>query len=299
MSFTIAGMLMQLAAHAQTSWDDYVFTVPQNWIIQKNKDFIMLAQSQDPTSGCVVQILLPTESSGNLEQDVQGVFAMMYPGWEYRNAGEKQHDLIKGHTTQGLEYCMMEAPMKKVRPDGFYYDYEDGSALVIGLGKQVVIIATRHERLIACQCRRDYNLWKRFFHSFTVKNAPVPKNSDEDPATRIIGLWKTAESMVVSDYAFAANGHYKHDGAIASSSTSRDQNYEYLHIKSYSFEGDGTYSITKKELSLLRRGAAAAEKRLVRFEKVNHGSTGWKDRMVMLDKDVAGVYEVRYEKQIE
>jgi hypothetical protein len=295
-SLAIAGMLMQLAAHAQVSFDDYVFTAPENWLVQKNKDFILLAQNQDLNAGCVVQILLPAASSGNLEKDAQDVFAMMYPGWEYRNAGEKQHDLIKGHTPQGLEYCIMEAPMKKVRPDGYYYDYEDGSAVVIGLEKQMIILAARHNRLLACECGRKYNLWKRFFKSFTVKNAKLPVNTSEEPAKKIIGVWKVAESMAISDYVFAANGHFQHGGAIGSSSTSRDQYYEYLHIKSYSFEGDGTWSISKNEITLKKRGSKE-DKKAIRFEKVNHGGTGWKDRMFMMGKDVAGEYETCYEKQ--
>jgi hypothetical protein len=299
LSLAVAGMLMQLVAHAQTSFDDYEYTTPENWLVQKNKDFILLAQNQDLNAGCVIQLLLPTASSGNLEEDAKGVFAMMYPGWEYRNSGEKQHDLIKGHTKQGLEYCIMEAPMKKMRPDGYYFDYEDGSAIVIGLEKQMIIIAARHNRLLACECHRKYNLWNRFFKSFTVNNATVPKRTTEEMSKQIIGVWKIAESMAISDYVFAANGHYQHGGAIAGSSTSRDQHYEYLHIKSYSFEGDGSYSLSNNELTLKKRGAREAEKRSIRFEKVNHGGKGWKDRMYMMGKDVAGDYEARYEKQVK
>lgn len=290
--------LLLLRATAQTGFDDYIFTPPQNWQEQKTKDFIFLSQSQDPASGCVAQILLPAASSGDLEKDAKAVFAMMYPGWEYRNSGDKQYDLTKGNTAQGLPFCMMEAAVKKVRADGYYYDYEDGSALVIGVGKQIVIIASRHERLTSCECRRNYILWKRFFNSFTVKNAVPPQHTEEDASTKIIGVWKTAESMSVSDYVFAANGHYQHGGALATSSTSRDQYYEYLHIKSYSFEGDGTWAILKNELTLTKRGEKEGEKRIVRFEQVNHGGTGWKDRMVLLQKDAAGEYEVRYEKQL-
>lgn len=294
---TIASILMQLTAHAQTAFDDYSFTTPENWLVQKNKDFLLLAQSQDPNAGCVIQVLLPSASSGNLEQDAKGVFALMYPGWEYRNTGEKHHDLVKGHTPQGLEYCMMQAPMKKMRPDGYYYDYEDGSALVIGVEKQMVIIAARHNRLLACECDRKYNLWKRFFKSFTIKNVTAPASKAEEPSKRIIGVWKIAETMAVSDYVFAANGNFSHGGAIASSSTSRDQHYEYLHIKSYSFEGDGNYTITGNTLTLKKKGAGEAEKKEIRFEKVNHGDTGWKERMYMMGRDAAGEYEACYEKQ--
>ncbi len=34
-----------------------------------------------------------------------------------------------------------------------------------------------------------------------------------------------------------------------------------------------------------------------RFEKVNHGGTGWKDRIWMLKKDETGERELCYEKR--
>lgn len=294
---TVSALLLQMMTQAQINFDNYTYTAPENWLVQKNKDFIMLAQSQDVSAGCVVQILLPTTSSGNLEKNAKDVFNMMYPGWEYRNTGEKEHDLFKGHTAQGLEYCRMEAQVKKVRADGYYYDYEDGVALVIGVEKQIVIIAARHNRLLACECKRKYNLWSRFFKSFTISNAVAPTVAGETISEKIVGLWKTAESMVVSDYVFAANGNYQHGGAIGSTSTSRDQYYEYIHMKSYSFTGDGSYSITTNQLTLKKRGAKSPEKIPIRFETVNHGGTGWTDRLYMMRKDVAGEYEVSYEKK--
>jgi hypothetical protein len=293
---TVSFLLMQMMTQAQINFDNYTYTVPENWLVQKNRDFIMLAQSQDVSAGCVVQILLPTISSGNLEKDAKDVFNMMYPGWEYRNTGEKEHDLFKGHTAQGLAYCRMEAQVKKVRADGYYYDYEDGVALVIGVEKQIVIIAARHNRLLACECKRKYNLWNRFFKSFTITNAVSPAIAGGDISQKIIGLWKTAESMVVSDYVFAANGNYQHGGAIGSTSTNRDQFYEYIHMKSYSFTGDGSYSINANQLTLNKRGAKTPEKIPIRFESVNHGGTGWKDRLYMMGNDVAGEYEVSYER---
>jgi len=294
---TASALLLHITTQAQINFHSYTYTAPENWLVQKNKDFIMLAQSQDGNMGCVIQILLPNNSSGNLEKDAKDVFNMMYPGWEYRNSGEKEHDLFKGYTTQGLPYCRMEAEVKKARPDGHYYDYEDGVALVIGIEKQLVIIAARHNRLLACECRRKYNLWSRFFQSFKIANAKATTTIGTAPAEKIVGLWKTAESMVVSDYVFAANGNYQHGGAIGSTSTSRDQNYVYIHMKSYSFTGDGSYSVTGNQLTLKKRGAKTPEKIPIRFETVNHGGTGWKERMYMMGNGVAGEYEVGYEKK--
>ena len=89
---TVSFLLLQMITQAQIDFENYSYTAPENWLVQKNKDFILLAQSQDPGAGCVVQILLPANSSGNLEKDAKDVFNMMYPGWEYRNTGEKEHD---------------------------------------------------------------------------------------------------------------------------------------------------------------------------------------------------------------
>ena len=50
------------------------------------------------------------------------------------------------------------------------------------------------------------------------------------------------------------------------------------------------------QLTLKKRGAKSVEKIPIRFESVNHGGTGWKDRLYMMGKDVAGEYEVSYER---
>jgi hypothetical protein len=67
-------------------------------------------------------------------------------------------------------------------------------------------------------------------------------------------------------------------------------------MKSYSFTGDGSYSINANQLTLNKRGAKTPEKIPIRFESVNHGGTGWKDRLYMMGNDVAGEYEVSYER---
>jgi hypothetical protein len=82
-----------------------------------------------------------------------------------------------------------------------------------------------------------------------VKNADTPKNI-KDAAARIIGAWSQTESGASSEYVFAGNGHYALVGALGSTFTSRDINYEYLHIKTYAFQGDGSYSISGNKLTL-------------------------------------------------
>ena len=278
-------------------WNNYAFVAPDNWFTTRNKDFIQLAQSQTE-QGCVITILSPQASSGNLETDAKAVFDMMYPGWKYRYTGEKQYDISKGYTQQGLEYCMFDAPMHKMRPDGYYYDYEDGSAWVIRMGNQVAIIAGRHNRLIACNCYHYYHNWRRFFNSFTVKNQTAQNTSGQDLSKRIIGSWMQMGSGALTEYIFAANGHYQFIGAYGTSSNVTRNYTEYVEIKSSAWEGDGIYSMKGNKIILTGRGDNNKEEITFRFEKVNHGGTGWKERLCMLKifRADGKPYEVCYEK---
>lgn len=273
---------------------DYDFTAPDKWQLQKNRDHLLIQNMQ---SGCAIRILEPQPSSGDLEKDAKTVFNMMYAGWQYQKAGEYQYVLSKGFLPKGLEYCMMEAPMSMTATDG-RYNLEEGAGLVIKAGTQIVIVSVRHNSgLIGHdECRLKYNTWRRFFNSFTVKNAIIPGNTS-DAASRIIGGWSQIESGASSVYVFAANGNYALYGALGTSSTSRDYNYEYLHIKTYAFNGDGNYNISGNQLTLEKRSDHKSEQVRFRFEKVNHGGRGWKERLWMLTKDRFGENEVVYEKR--
>lgn len=277
-------------------WSHYAFTAPDKWLTHKTKDYILLSSSQTIEHGCLITILPPQPSSGNLEADAKNIFNQMYPGWQYRFTGEKHDDLSKGYTPQGLEYCMMEAPMHKMRPDGYYYDYEDGAVWVISLGKQIAIITGRHNRLIACFCNQQYNTWRRFFNSFTIKNQSVPKATEENISKRIVGSWKAMGGSALTNYIFAANGNYQFIGAYGTTTKISDYSYEYIHTRASTFQGDGSYSVNRNQLMIKGRGDKNTETVQFRFEKVNHGDKGWKERLYMLKKDVAGEYEVCYEK---
>jgi hypothetical protein len=281
------------------SWDNYSFVVPDKWFTNKTKDYINLSQSQAAAEGCLITILPLQASSGNLEVDARSVFDQMYPGWQYRNTGEKQFDFSKGYTQQGLEYFMVEAPMRKQRPDGYYYDYEDGVVWLIGVGKKVAIVAARHNRLLACTCFQQYDEWRRFFNSFNVNTQSVPTPNDPDASKRIIGSWMAIGSSALTEYLFAANGNYQFIGAYGSASTVTKNYDEYIQIKSSSWQGDGSYSIKGNQISLKGMGDKQPEHVQFRFEKVNHGGTGWNDRLFLL-KTSAGdgkLYEVCYEKE--
>lgn len=273
---------------------DYDFITPEEWQAQNNKDHLLIQNRQ---SGCVIRILEPQQSTGNLEQDAKAVFDMMYQGWQYQKSGAQRYVLSKGFLPKGLEFCMMEAPMSMTAADG-RYNLEEGAALVIKAGIQIVIVSVRHNSgLIGHDdCRLKYTTWRRFFNSFTVKNATVPKNA-EDASLKIIGAWSQTESGASSEYIFAANGNYAFYGAIGTSSTSRDYNYEYLHIKTYAFSGDGSYAISGNQLTLKKQNDSNPEQMRFRFSKVSYGGTGWKERLYMLTKDRFGENEVCYEKR--
>jgi hypothetical protein len=286
-----------------TSFSEYQFAAPQGWYVQNNKDHLSMSQSQVRGEACLILVIPPHQSSGNLETDAKNVFDQMYPGWSYRYTGEKKYDLLKGYTLQGLEYCVITASMNKLSADGSRFDgYEDGSAMVIKNANSVAIISIRHNTAMMAHndCVNKYETCARFFNSFTVNNAIIPQKTEEAPSKRIIGVWKlNAQGPAVGEYVFAANGNYQLVGAIGTSSTTSDYRYEYLHLTSYAFKGDGSYSINGNQLKLMKRSDNKPELQRIRFEKVNHGGTGWKDRMHMLKTSAVDgkEYEVSYEKE--
>ncbi|HYF30249.1 MAG TPA: hypothetical protein VD993_03925 [Chitinophagaceae bacterium] len=279
------------------NWSNYSFIMPDKWTVSKTNQYTLLSQSP-AGEGCLITIFPPQPSSGNLETDARSLFNQMYPGWKFRNTGEKQYRILKGYTTQGLEYCMMEGDMHKMRPDGYYYDYEDGAVWVISMGKQVAIVTGRHNRLLSCYCHHYYENWRRFFNSFTVKNQLPPKNT-EDASKRIIGGWMAIGGMALTEYIFAANGNYQFIGAYGTTSKVTEGYNDYLQIKTSAWKGDGTYSIRGNQIIFKKYGSQTADQVRFRFEKVNHGGTGWKDRLYMLQVSVADgkEFEVCYEKQ--
>ncbi len=278
--------------------NDYEFIPPQGWQAQNKKEYI---QFQNMGSGCLIQVFIPQPSTGNLEQDAVAVFEMMYKGWQFQRTGERQFDLSKGFLPKGLEYCRMEASMSMTGTDVRYH-LEEGIAFLVKAGNQNVIISVRHNASMMehDDCWKKYETCGRFFNSFTVKNVPIPGSGAVDNSKRIIGVWGvTGPGVVAGEYVFAANGHCQLGGAIGSSTTTTDYRYEYLHLTSYAFEGDGTYSIAGNQLTLKKRGDNPEQAR-IRFEQVNHGGKGWKDRFYILKtRTVDGKekeYEACYEK---
>ncbi len=273
---------------------DYVFIAPDKWQRQNNNDHIAFINLQ---SGCTIKILSPQPSSGNLEQDANAVFDMMYNGWNYQKSGDRKFVLAKGFLHKGAEYFIKEATMSGLNAQGQYM-IEEGTAMVVKAGNQIIIISVRHNSstLGHNDCQK-YETWRRFFNSFTVKNAVVPK-IEEDAAGTIIGAWSQTESGASSEYLFAANGNYALIGAIGSTHTSSDYRFEYLHIKTYAFAGDGSYSISGNQVTLKKRNQNPEQVRF-RFEKVNYGGTGWRDRICLLKRNVSdgNEYEVCYEKR--
>lgn len=278
------------------SLNDYDFTAPEKWQVQNSRDHISFI---NPHSGCSIKILSPQPSSGNPEQDANSVFDMMYKGWGYQKSGDKKFTLAKGFLPKGLEYFIKEAAMSGTNTVGQYI-IEEGTAMVVKAGNQTVIISVRHNSSMTGHddCYRNYNTWRRFVNSFSIKNAEQAKINEQENAQRIMGLWKIdATGIVAGDYVFAANGNYQSGGGLGSSTTTSDMYYKNIYNRAYPFEGDGSYSVSGNILTLKKRGAVA-EQVTIRFEKVNHGGAGWNDRLYMIKKERIGENESLYEKQL-
>jgi len=273
--------------------DNYDFAMPERWYAQKNNKYILLSQYQTTEYGCLVFIFPPEPSSGDLETDARNTFSQVYPGWQYRYTGAQQFDIAKGYTSQGFEYCMIEASMQKPRPDGYYYDYENGVAIVIKLGNQIVMIVGRHQRgEMTCFCKHQYEYWPRFFNSFAIKNISASANNNAEIANRLVGTWQSMGGSALNKYIFASNGQYQFIGAYSTTSYITPS---MIELKTSGFKGDGTYSFNGNQLTTVKDGKATTIQ--FRLEKVNHGNTGWTDRLYILDSYEGKPYEVCYERQ--
>jgi hypothetical protein len=299
--FAIAVSLTALSTAQSESFDqsrfsmkDYLVVIPEGWTSENKGDHLLL---QNPRSGCLIRILAPQPSTGNLEQDANAVFDLMFTGWNYQQRGDKQYQLSQGYLEKGLPFFTKAATMSATTADGRYH-LEEGSATVVKAGKKIVIISARHNssELGHDACYRNYNTCQRFFNSFAIKNLPTPTRNETAAANRIIGFWKVVATGVVdADLLFAANGNYQSGGGIGASTITTDSRYEYIYSRAYPFEGDGAYSIAGGLLQLRPRGRQL-EQMPFRFDLVNEGGSGWKDRLHLQKSDGNGIYEVTYQK---
>jgi hypothetical protein len=274
-------------------WPDaYNYIVPAGWSSRAMGDHIRL---ESPGGSCVILIFPIQQSAADLQQAAVSVLDTMYKGWQFQRTGPQSFTLYKGVLPSGQDFFMMEAGMKKLAADGTRYDgFEDGAAFIVQAPGGYAIVAARHNAsLLGHSDCRKYDRWPRFVNSFSVKNAPVTAAGND--AARIVGRWVMSESGAVGEYLFAANGNYAIVGALGSTYKTSDANYDYLHVKTNAFAGDGSYSIAGKQLLLRRRGGAA-EQIAFRFDEVNHGGAGWSDRLVMRKRDGSGENEVAYER---
>ncbi len=284
------------AGNSSVTLNDYDFVAPEKWAVKKNTDHLSFI---NPRSGCSIKILVPQPSSGNPEQDANAAFELMYKGWSYQNTGSRKFTLVKGVLPKGQEYFVKEAAMSGTNTEG-QYNLEEGAAMVVKAGAQIVIISIRHNSgmLGHDECYKNYNTCSRFINSFNIRNRPATQNPQQENSQRIIGLWKlNTVGIAIGDYAFAANGHYQFGGGLGSSTTTSDMYYKYIYNKAYPFEGDGSYAVSDNLLTIKRRGALNSEQVTIRFAKVNHGGEGWKERMYMLKKDSYGENESVWEKE--
>jgi hypothetical protein len=278
-----AGELQTANRNGLITLNDYEFIPPEGWVVQRNTDDLLL---QNPQSGCLIRIFEPQATSGNLEQVSRAVFEQMYVGWQFRQTRERRYLLSTGVLPKGLDYFMTEAEMSK---DGAELGgFQDGAALIVKAGSQIVIIAVRHASLMSDhrRCVVTYATWRRFFNSFTVRNTPIVREAEGELSRRIVGRWAMTEGLAVGEYVFAANGTYASGGAFGSSASGAVSNASR----------DGRYSMAADQL-IMSRPVGTVEQVRFRFERVNHGGTGWRDRLYMLKKDAFGETEVSYERR--
>ena len=287
-----------MEAQTPTGIDQYSFTAPEGWAVKTGNGYAQYVQPDNSGLSCIMTIFSPLASSGDMGTDTKGIFAIMFPGdWKYYYSDKRHDDLKKGNTKQGLEYCILEAPMVKERPGGGW-DYQTGTALVVGMGSQMAVITIQHESTgLHCKCFQRYDYWGRFFNSFLVKNF-TPKATKEDSLIRINGSWMTSGNRAIGEYLFAANGHYQYLGGYGNFTKI---SWNTVELKTSAFQGDGTYTIKNNQLILKRKGERTTHSYKLRFEKINQGSTGWKELIYLLNEkpdDGGPAYEVCYEKNI-
>jgi hypothetical protein len=280
-----------------TGMEQYRYIPPQDWNTKKGNGFITFTQPPSNGQSCVLTLISPQQSSGNLGTDAQAIFSQMYQGWKFNYDGERQYEFIKGRTKQGLEYCMMEASMVRQRPGEESWDYETGAAVAIGIGKQMAIVALRHEPIgLYCKCRHRYDYWGRFLSSFAVENfSPVLQGNEAD-TRRIIGSWMFSGQGTIGEYIFAANGRYQYIGGYGSVT---QITREMIEIKSSVFDGDGSYTIQGDKISFRKKGQAP-ESNPFRFEIRKKGTGTWTDYICIVNEhppDGGKPYEVCYEKR--
>jgi hypothetical protein len=250
-------------------------------VVQRGTDKFTMV---NPESGCAIEMLEPRPLPGSLQELAEAIFKNRYAGWRFRQTGAQQYLLSTGVLPKGLEYFMMEAEVTK--DGGEFGGILEGAALTVKAGSQIVMMWALHKPLMTGHrpCWATYATWRRFFNSFTVRNTPIVKTEQGELSRRIVGRWKMAQGGLASgELVFAANGTYTSGGAFGGSqsraTTSRDS--------SYSLAGD--------QLSM-RTSQGSEELVRVRFDRVSHGGTGWKDRLWMLKKDMYGENEVSYER---
>jgi hypothetical protein len=278
-----AGELQTANRNGLITLNDYEFIPPQGWVVQRDPKQLVM---QNPQSRCQIQLVEPQPTTGNLEQVSRAAFEVMYAGWQYRKTREQQYLLSTGVLPKGLEYFMTEAEM---RNDGAELGgFQNGAALIVKAGSQVVIIAVRHPSLMFehRDCWTTYATWRRFFNSFTVRNTPIVRETEDERSRRIVGRWVMTQGLAVGEYVFAADRTYTFGGAFASSASGASSDASR----------NGGYAIAGDQLILSKRGGTTEQVRF-RFERVNHGGTGWTDRLYMLKNDAFGENEVSYERQ--
>ena len=223
-------------------------------------------------SGCLILLGNPMLSSGSLEQDAIAVFDAIYKGWQPRKTGPQSYLLSKGVLAEGPALRDGRGVDGQAQPRRRELRRLRRRRRPGGRERQSI---RRHpgasQRPPGARQLLEYEGWRRFFNSLTLKNVPVASPAD-DGARRIVGRWTSVEGGAVGDYTFAANGRYSFGGAISNTTQAQEPTYD--------LQGNSSYSVSGSRLTMVR-GRGQAEQVAIRFVEVNQGGTGWTERLCM------------------
>ena len=269
-----AGGLQTANRNGLITLNDYEFIPPDGWTVKRNTDHFLM---QNPQSGCLIQIFEPRAMPGDLEQVSRAFLRRRTPAGSFGRRESSSICCRLAFCRRDSSFFMTEAEMSK--EGGEFGGIQDGAALIVKAGSQIVLIAALHASLMPDhrECWATYATWRRFFNSFTVRNTPIVRATEDELSRRIVGRWAMTEGLAVGEYVFGADGTYSSGGAFGSSAAGVVSGVSR----------DGGYSMAGDQLIMSSPAGTTKEVRF-RFERVNHGGTGWKDRLYLLKKDAHG-----------
>jgi hypothetical protein len=274
---------------------DYSFTAPQGWTAMQYPDGIVLSPPVSNTGErCNITLWPMRPSTGNLQDDANNLFAVVFKDFEPRN-GSTAGSMIRGFSPQGWEYFITK---KSIGLRGGDYQVMFGFAFVARLGNQVAAISgiSKDPLVSSCFGLQLTDVWPKFFYSLQFKNWQAPSQSEA--ANRLPGVWTAVTASAGDRFAFAPNGRFA--GAAAAQRYVRLSSVDVLRITDAYF-GDGAYRMNGNSILLTHdsnKSTPEAAWFRIEQESRDEGRT-WTEKLYLLRKsEVDGSeFEVAYDKQ--